>query len=154
MIRILLTLGLLAALLPAAAASTADTGAEFDAELAERLGADAYGMRIYVLAMLEPGETQIDDAEQLAEIQRGHMAHIRKLAAAGQLVLAGPVLDAADLRGIFILAVDDLDQARELVAEDPAIKAGRLQMRLLRWYGSAALPEMAELHARIARQSP
>ncbi|MEE4637253.1 MAG: YciI family protein [Wenzhouxiangella sp.] len=152
--RIFLALGLLAALLPATAASANDTGPAFDAELAERLGADNYGMRIYVLVMLEPGEARIDDAERLAEIQQGHMAHIRTLAAAGQLVLAGPVLDAEDLRGIFILAVDDLEQARALVAEDPAVKAGRLQMRLLRWYGSAALPELAELHARIARQSP
>jgi uncharacterized protein YciI len=152
--RILFAFGLLAAVLCSAAATANDTAPGFDAELAERLGADVYGMRIYVLAMLEPGETLIEDAEQLAEIQRGHMAHIRKLAAAGQLVLAGPVLDAEDLRGIFVLAVDDLEQARALVAEDPAVKAGRLRMRLLRWYGSTALPELAELHARIARQTP
>lgn len=152
--RLFLALILMAALLGPAGPATAENGSAFDPELAERLGADAYGMRVYILAMLEPGEARIDDVEQLAEIQQGHMAHIRKLAAAGQLVLAGPVLDAEDMRGIFILAVDDLDQARALVAEDPAVKAGRLKMRLLRWYGSAALPELAELHARIARQSP
>lgn len=128
--------------------------AEFDAELAARLGADAYGMRTYVMVFLEAGDARIEDPERLAELQRGHMAHIRALGEQGHLVLAGPFIDAGDLRGIFLFAHDDVEEVQVLVAADPAVAAGRLQMRLQRWYGSAALLELPERHARIAARQP
>jgi len=153
MTRALLSLFLVFGLLAGGVASDSKAP-DFDAELAERLGADVYGMRLYTLALLEPGDSQIVDPEQLASIQRGHLAHIRRMADEGHLVLAGPLLDAPDLRGLFILATDDLDEARALVSLDPAVQAGRLTIRLERWYGSAALPELTNIHARIARENP
>ena len=126
----------------------------YDAQLAERLGADVYGMRVYTLVLLAPGAAKIEDQEERARLQQGHLAHIRKMAEEGHLVLAGPFLDAADLRGLFVLATEDLDKARALVAKDPAVQAGTLDMRLERWYGSAALPELTDIHARIAREQP
>lgn len=141
-------------LLPCSAPAAEDSPAVYDPELAARLGADDYGMRRYVMAFLKAGPERSHDAETAARLQRGHMDNIRRLAEEGRLVLAGPFLDAGEIRGIFVLAVDTLEEAQALVEADPAVQAGRLSMELHPWYGSAALMMMSELNARIAKASP
>lgn len=131
-----------------------DGAAVSDAELAESLGADDYGMRRYVLVLLRTGPEREHGADEAAELQRGHMANIRRLAEQGHLVLAGPFFDSGDLRGLFLFAVDSVDEARELTATDPALAAGRFKAEYYPWYGSAALMKVSEIHARIAREDP
>jgi hypothetical protein len=72
----------------------------------------------------------------------------------GDLVLAGPFLDKGELRGIYIFDVPTVEEARQLTATDPAIQAGRLEMELRPWYGSAALRKVNEIHAQIAEVNP
>lgn len=126
----------------------------FDAELAEELGADEYGMRRYVMAFLKVGPERGQDEDTAQEIQRGHMEHIQTLAEDGKLVLAGPFLDDGEIRGIFLFDVQTLEEARELTAADPAVQAGRLEMELHPWYGSAALLQVNDIHRRIAEINP
>ena len=61
------------------------------------------------------------------------MANIQKMADSGDLVLAGPLTDDTDLRGLFIFTTLSEDRIRELVAADPSIQAGRLEVALHRW---------------------
>jgi uncharacterized protein len=126
----------------------------FDQALAAELGADDYGMRRYVMALLSAGPNQDQTPEEATKLQHGHMAHIQSMAASGQLVLAGPFVDGAELRGIFLFAVETIEEAEALTAADPAVQAGRLVMELKPWYGSAALMKVNEFHARIARENP
>lgn len=142
---------LLLAGLPAARAGDQP---EFDAALAAELGADDYGMRRYVMAFLRAGPDRSHDPEIAAALQRGHLDHIRQMAEDGKLVAAGPFLDGGELRGIFIFAVDTIEEAEALTAADPAVQAGRLAMELKPWYGSAALLKLGEIHASIARANP
>ncbi|MBK7829693.1 YciI family protein [Nannocystis sp.] len=137
-----------------AAASQPPAPTGLDAALAGQLGADPYGMRPYVLAFLKSGPTRPASPEQAAELQRAHMANIRRMADAGKLVLAGPFLDDGELRGIYVFAVATLDEARALTDSDPAIKAGTLVMELHPWYGSAALMQVTQIHRTIAAQNP
>ncbi|MEM1080165.1 MAG: YciI family protein [Pseudomonadota bacterium] len=145
---------MLAALALLTRSALADDAVEYNAELAAALGADAYGMRPYVMAMLKAGPNPPDDPAQAAEVQAGHMAHIRQLAEAGQLVLAGPYMDDGAVRGLFVFATDDMDQARAWTEADPAVQAGLLAMELRPWYGSAALMQVNAIHASIAREQP
>ncbi len=71
--------------------------------------------------------------EELERIQAGHLEHIKKMADSGELVIAGPVERGGDLRGILIFRTGDADRIDELVAQDPAIQAGRLKLELHRW---------------------
>lgn len=128
--------------------------AVFDAELAAELGADNYGMRRYVIAFLKTGPNQEHDAQTARELQQAHMANINRLAAEGSLILAGPFLDAGELRGIFLFDVSSVEEARELTQSDPAVQAGRLAVELHPWYGSAALLKINDIHARISREMP
>ncbi|MEA2238603.1 MAG: hypothetical protein QOC81_3327 [Thermoanaerobaculia bacterium] len=86
---------------------------------------------IYKGAKWTPGPTPETEA-----IQSGHMANMRRLAAEGKLLLAGPFGDDSDLKGIFVFKVATLEEAQKLVASDPAVKAGRLRVELHPWYSA------------------
>lgn len=72
--------------------------------------------------------------ERIAELQAGHMANINRMADAGVLSLAGPIIGTTPFRGIFMFESIDAEKAKEWVADDPTIKEGRLEMRLFTWY--------------------
>ena len=138
----------------AAAQDVAATPAKpvFDAELAKKTGADDYGMRRYVLVILKTGPTRVDDAEERKAMFAGHMANIQRLAKEGKLALAGPFMDkGGDWRGLFVFAVDDIDQAKSLVATDPVIMKGEMVAEYHNWYGSAANMLVGELHDKVAK---
>ena len=126
----------------------------FDAALAQRTGADDYGMRSYVLVILRTGPTPVKDAQAHKAMFAGHMANIGRLTKEGTLVLAGPFGDAdGDWRGLFMFAVADIDAAKALVATDPVIQQGEMVAEYHTWYGSAATMLVAELHETLARKS-
>jgi uncharacterized protein len=81
-----------------------------------------------------PGKTP-----QTAEIQKGHMANIQRLAAMKKLVVAGPFGDDGRLRGIFVFRVNSLEEARALTLTDPAVQAGRLALELHPWVVPAGI---------------
>ncbi|MEP6698372.1 MAG: YciI family protein [Verrucomicrobiota bacterium] len=90
---------------------------------------------ILVLLVRPPNPPEIPKPE-LAQLQDGHMANIRRLHAEGKLLKAGPTEDQSgrDVRGIFILTTDSVEKAREWVGSDPLIKRGRLVAEYLKWY--------------------
>ena len=75
-------------------------------------------------------------------LQTAHLENIGKLAESGQLVLAGPFGGQGDLRGLFFFNVKSLEEARALADGDPAVKAGRLRVDLLPWWGPKKLATM------------
>jgi uncharacterized protein YciI len=80
-----------------------------------------------------------ENTPEIQKIQEGHMANINKMARAGKLFAAGPILDGGDMRGIFIFRAASIDEAKALAAEDPAIKAERLKLEILPWFGSKGI---------------
>ena len=99
--------------------------------------ATEYEMTTYCMGLIykgtkwTPGSTPETEA-----IQSGHMANMRRLAAEGKLLLAGPFGDDGDLKGIFVFKVATLEEAQALVASDPAVQAGRLRVELHPWYSA------------------
>lgn len=125
---------------------------KYDAELANKLGADDLGMRKYVIAFLYSGDRVAEySKEERAEIQKGHLANISKLADMGKLILAGPFFGNEAMRGIFVFDVASIEEAETLTNTDPSIKAGVLKMELKEWYGSAALVLIPEIHQKIQK---
>ena len=125
----------------------------YDSLLALETGADDYGMRRYVMALLKEGPKRDQDSTEAAAIQRAHLDNISRMAEEGKLVMAGPFFDDWEVKGIYIFAVETVEEAEELTNTDPAIEAGRLVMELHPWYGSAALVKAGDMHKKLAKES-
>lgn len=111
-------------ILLSAAAMAQNTNPDYDAALATKLGADDYGMKPYVLVMLKTGSNNSTDKKTIDSCFAGHMQNINRLVDMGKLIVAGPLSkNEKDYRGIFILAVANLEEAQQLLQADPAINA-------------------------------
>ena len=124
----------------------------YDSALAQKLGADEYGMKRFVMAFLKTGPNRDLDSVKAAELQRAHLDNIFRLADEGKLALAGPFLDDGDLRGVYVFNVETVEEAKALTETDPAIQAGSLVMELHPWYGSAAACMINDQHKRVAKK--
>jgi len=129
------------------------TALTYNAEMAQKLGADDIGMKSYVMAFLKSGPVKLTDSLQISQLQKAHLNNITSLIDEGKLILAGPFLDDQPLRGIFIFDVTTVEEAKALTSTDPAVKAGTLVMELHPWYGSAALKEIPNLHRQIQKKA-
>ena len=135
-------------------AQNAATGsAAFDQALATQVGADEHGMRNYVLVILKTGPTKVPAGAERDEMFRGHMANIARLSKEGKLALAGPFGGDDTWRGLFVLAVGEIEEAKRLVATDPVIARGEMIAEYHPFYGSAALMLVPGAHEKMARKS-
>lgn len=135
-------------------AATGSPAVVYDSARATALGADEYGMRTYVVALLKAGPNRDLDSLTASEMQRAHLDNVFRLADEGALLLQGPFLDDGSLRGFYVFDATKLEEARRLTETDPAIRQGWLEMELRPWYGSAALQEVYDIHRRIRRLNP
>lgn len=125
------------------------TNPKYDKALADSMGADAYGMKMYVLVILKTGEAKLDKSKQ-DSLFMGHLNNIVRLAGIGKLVVSGPIVkNEKQYRGIFILNVKTLDEAKTLLETDPAISNHLLDTEMFQWYGSAALPIYLPYHNSV-----
>ena len=125
----------------------------YDKALADSLGGDDYGMKMYVLVILKTGPNKIERKETVDSLFKGHMTNIGRMASIGKLIVAGPMKKNDKMyRGIFILNVKTLEEANELLATDPAIKEKLLDAELFQWYGSSALPMYLPYHDKVGKK--
>lgn len=97
-------------------------------------------MTTYYVGLIYHGPTWTPDSSpEVKRVQEEHMMNLQAMARNGKLVLAGPVTDSGDLRGLFIFRTKNLEEARALTDSDPAVKAGRLRVELHPWYGPKGL---------------
>jgi uncharacterized protein YciI len=142
----LLPLVLAATLLAPAQGAPSPQGQAESQPAAPKPAAPPPNLEAYQLVILQRPEHPRDyPQDKLEEIQQAHLAHLRELAKAGKLLVAGPLDDQPDprMRGIEIFRVESLEEAKRLAAEDPAVKAGRLEPVVMTWYtekGALAFP--------------
>ncbi len=130
-----------------------DSKPVFNEALAQELGADDYGMKMYVMAILKAGPNQDHSPEEAAKLQKAHMDNIGRMAKSGDLVVAGPFAkNELGFRGIYVFNVKTIEEAKSLTESDPAIQAGRLAMELIPWYSSAALMQVPEVATTLAKK--
>jgi uncharacterized protein YciI len=99
--------------------------------------AQPFELESYQFVLLQRPEHPREYPEaKLEEIQQAHLAHLRQMAKSGKLLVAGPLGDQPDprLRGIEIFRAGSLEEAKRLAGEDPAVKAGRLEVVVMTWY--------------------
>lgn len=100
-------------------------------------GDTTFTMRQYVFVLY----VAVPDREALPEdeanlIQQAHMEYINQMADEHNLVIAGPMGDDSDWRGILIFNDHDVERVREIVSQDPAVQAGRLTIEVHPWWAA------------------
>lgn len=126
---------------------------QYNARLADSLGGDERGMKMYVLVILKTGTYKTEDKKITDSLFKGHMDNIGRLVAAGKLVVAGPLgKNSLTYRGIFIFNVKTVAEAQALLITDPAVHSKLLDAEIIEWYGSAALPMYLPYHDKVQQK--
>ncbi len=105
--------------------------------------ADGGGMGQVFLVLLKKGPAwTAEKTDQTRALQDAHMANIKKMWEEGKLIVAGPMGDDGDVRGVFVFAAADRALAKRYADSDPAVAAGRLVPEIHSWWvEKRALPE-------------
>lgn len=135
----------------AQAQSPPTTAPAYDAELAKSLGGNENGMRKYVFVVLRTGPNKVPAGQERTEMFAGHMANIQRLANERKLAYAGPLDGVDGARGIFIFAVESIDEAKALVATDPVVIKGEMVAEYHMHFGSAGLMMVNQVHSKIMK---
>jgi hypothetical protein len=100
---------------------------------------DAFDTYQLVLLIRGANPPDLDDAAS-ESLQRQHLGHFAKMRKAGYMAVAGPIDGDDDIAGISIYTVRSVEEARTLAEDDPAVRAGRFEVRAMTWYtGKGAL---------------
>jgi uncharacterized protein YciI/uncharacterized protein YndB with AHSA1/START domain len=87
-------------------------------------------MKQYFVAFLLAGPNHNQPASEVEKIQNEHLAYIRKNVEARNYVLAGPFEDDGRIRGMIVVAANSAEAANGIIAQDPAVLAGRLAIEI------------------------
>jgi uncharacterized protein YciI len=148
----ILTLSILLALSIFAIAQDKKVNPNYDAELAKQVGADDYGMKMYVLVILKTGTNTSETKAKTDSLFAGHMANMGKLVKENKLIVAGPLgKNDKNYRGIFILNTKSIEEAKAILATDPAVNAKLLDAEIMNWYGSAALSAYLKASEKVGK---
>jgi uncharacterized protein YciI len=91
-----------------------------------------YKMTTYQLVMLKKGPSaDIVTTPAGQTVVKEHIAHIYKLGADGKGMAAGPFTDGGEIQGIIMMKAGSAEEAREIEAADPGVKAGVFTMEVL-----------------------
>lgn len=87
----------------------------------------------HFLIRIEPARsTFVDDATEAEQkVMGAHFVYLKKLAADGKVLLAGPSINGAKTFGIIVVEVENEEQARKVLDGDPSIKAGVMKGEVL-----------------------
>ena len=96
------------------------------------------GMKTYYLGLLRKGNARTSNSTpELQKLQEAHLNHLTLPAKSGKLVMAGPLTDNGDVRGIMVFVTETLEEAKKLAEQDPAVKAGRLKVEIHPWFAKS-----------------
>jgi uncharacterized protein YciI len=101
---------------------------------------DTVLMQQYFMAFLKKGPIRGQNEEEAAELQKLHMAHLKKMYALGYADISGPFGDDGNMRGITIYNVPTLKMADSLANSDPMVIAGRLEIEIHPWWAGKGFP--------------
>jgi uncharacterized protein YciI len=88
----------------------------------------------YCIFLYKAGPHRDQPPAEADEIQMEHLRYLFRLRAEGKLVINGPVTDETELKGVGIFNTADTEEVKNLLAADPAVKAGRLIYEIYPWF--------------------
>lgn len=87
------------------------------------------------MALLKRGPNWSSASTQDVQLlQQQHIAYVQSLLESGKAIIAGPLNDDGDIRGIYVLRAKSADEARSWALADPAVSGGRLIAEMHPWW--------------------
>ena len=84
--------------------------------------------KFFALKLVPPRPTFAQDmTDEERSIMQEHIGFWMELMKQGKVVVFGPVLDPQAVYGLGIVAVDDEEEVKFMIANDPAIKINRYE---------------------------
>ena len=77
---------------------------------------------------------------------------IKRLADEKKLAVAGPLDGVDGWRGLFVFATPDIELAKTYVATDPVIISGEMVAEYHKFFSSAGLMMVGEIHDKIMKK--
>src|SRR5688500_10790854 len=89
----------------------------------------------YTLVLLSRGDRANEpaDDETLDRLQDAHVAYLMSLLDRGKVTMCGPLAGQPELRGVVVFRTS-VEEARELMSEDPVVRLGRLTVEAMTWW--------------------
>ena len=69
-----------------------------------------------------------------AELHQKHIAYVTSLLESGKAIIAGPLTDDGEIRGLYILRAPSADEAKAWANADPAVASGGLVVEMHPWW--------------------
>jgi len=91
-------------------------------------------MQKYFIVFLKSGPSRSQNREEVAELQKQHLAYLGGLYEKGLINLNGPTGSGGEIRGFSVYNVATKEEAEKLAAEDPMVKAGHLAIEVHPWW--------------------
>ena len=106
-------------------------------EFEMKQGDTTYLMKRYYMGFLKRvADKPALDSTKVVEIQMAHQNYMAQNIKDGTLLIAGPFGDDGDMRGIVIYDVATQEEAENIIKNDPAVKAGRLDIEIHPWWAA------------------
>lgn len=97
---------------------------------------DTVLMQKYFMVFLKRGPIRNQNEEEVAILQKEHLAYLVKMYELGYADISGPFSDDGDISGITIYNVPTLKMADSLANSDPMVKAGRILIEIHPWWAA------------------
>lgn len=88
----------------------------------------------FQMALLKRGPKAMPRNWQGSPLRQQHLAYMRSLLEDGKVVIAGPVMDDPELRGVVIFRAKSADEARSWAMADPAVAAQFFAVEMHPWW--------------------
>lgn len=77
------------------------------------------------------------------QLHQKHVAYVTSLLESGKAIIAGPLTDDKDLRGVYVLRAQSADEAKGWATADPAVVAGHLVVEMHPWWSEDVMKKAA-----------
>jgi uncharacterized protein len=87
----------------------------------------------YVIGLVTRGPKWQVDSLKASELQQGHTLFLNDLRDNGSVMYSGSLVTDPMLRGLYVFNVNSIEKAKSLMKEDPASKAGWINIEYHEW---------------------
>ena len=97
----------------------------------------------FYMALLKKGPKWTADAHASAQLHEQHVSYVMSLLDSGKAIIAGPLSDEAEIRGVLIFRAPSVEEAKAWAHADPAVTSGHLIVEMHPWWSEDVMKKPA-----------